>query len=144
MKKTTVEWLMELPKEIREKAFKNQINKGNTESLKDALIRGFLWADSPEGHQYWSRVYDMVSIDTLPPDPKFLSPVHEAFSLWPKNEKFPAFKFDGVEYYTEYAQGTSVEELLYNEARASQEAAIETYGEGEQWQLVIDFLKSEI
>ena len=144
MKKTVVEWLMELPKEIREKAIKNQINKGNTESLKDALMKGFLWENSPEGHEYWSRVYDMALLDTFPPKPRFLSPVHEAFSLWPKNEKFPTFKFDGLEYYTEYAQGTSVEETLYFEAKMSQEAAIETYGEGEQWQPVINFLKTEI
>ena len=146
MKKTVTEWFAQLPKEFREKAIKNKINKGDAESLKDALVKGFVWGDSPEGHEYWGRVYEMVITDALPPEPSFLSPVHEAFSLWPKNEKFPTFKFDGNEYYTEYAQGMSVEELLYNEAKHTQLCVLSDNGmkAADEWEPVINFLQSEI
>ena len=62
MEKTIEEWYKDLPKDVREKAIHNVNNlsyegtlEEKTEDLASALMMGFLWRKSPEGHDYWSE-----------------------------------------------------------------------------------------
>ena len=57
MKKTTTEWLKELPDGIREKALANQTNTNQEyECLSDALLAAFVWGTSREGFSFWQKV----------------------------------------------------------------------------------------
>ena len=64
--KTTREWYNELPNDIKIKALANTkwttIDSSDA-SLSQALLSAFVWADTPEGMDYWSEVYDKVSDD---------------------------------------------------------------------------------
>ena len=33
----------------------------NTSKARNALSGGFIWSDSPQGHKYWSGVYDELT-----------------------------------------------------------------------------------
>ena len=57
-----IEWFEELQEPYRSKAIFNCNNSepftGDTsaDSLKKALISGFIWESTPEGHNYWAKV----------------------------------------------------------------------------------------
>jgi len=64
--KTTREWYNELPNDIKIKALANTkwtTIDSNDASLSTALLAAFVWADTPEGIDYWSEVYDKVKRD---------------------------------------------------------------------------------
>jgi hypothetical protein len=69
--KTTREWYNELPNDIKIKALANTkctTIDSNDASLSEALLGAFLWADTPEGMNYWGEVYDKVKRDELHTD----------------------------------------------------------------------------
>lgn len=58
--KTIKEWFNDLPEDVREKALRNtdDLRLESTElSLKSALIGAFAWEDTPEGGDYWGKIY---------------------------------------------------------------------------------------
>lgn len=54
------EWLKLLPSPYREEAFSKEINEGEINSLKDAIVCAFNWGETTEGHQYWSDLHDSL------------------------------------------------------------------------------------
>lgn len=75
MGKTIKDWLSEMEEPNRSKALKNrkaELIKDNTteeETLKNfgearnlthAIMSGFTWEDTPEGHDYWDSIYDSL------------------------------------------------------------------------------------
>lgn len=61
------EWFEQtLPKEIAEKAIENTITLNSNpktlydkeESFRYSLATSFMWSETPEGHEYWSKIYD--------------------------------------------------------------------------------------
>lgn len=63
--KTTKEWFEALPDncEWKQKALKNVKNNSLEISLSEALNSGFVWAETPEGHDYWRIVYNNIVQD---------------------------------------------------------------------------------
>ena len=58
MTKKTTEWYEQLPEPIRSQATANFNNYfTSSESLPEAIMRGFDWIDSKEGDEYWARVH---------------------------------------------------------------------------------------
>ena len=59
--KTIEEWLMQLKGKAGAKAMNVRITspllRTNAQTLATALSRGFSWADTSEGYEYWSRWY---------------------------------------------------------------------------------------
>jgi N-glycosylase/DNA lyase len=53
------EWFELLPEEHKSKALKSMVN-GETEqeSMVAALSNGLIWKHTPEGKEYWSKVFD--------------------------------------------------------------------------------------
>ena len=53
------EWFELLPEEYKSKALKSMVN-GETEqeSMVAALSNGLIWKHTPEGKEYWSKVFD--------------------------------------------------------------------------------------
>lgn len=64
--KKVSEWLSQLPDPYREQALCNVFLLGNgngdevVESIEKALTGSFLWANSPQGGEYWSKLLDMI------------------------------------------------------------------------------------
>lgn len=65
MSKTIGEWLKELPKDVRKKAMDNvqelefdpeETLNEDVRSLGSAIGSAFIWSDSPEGLDYWSKI----------------------------------------------------------------------------------------
>lgn len=71
-KKTIEEWLTELPQPYRTQALTNWrkcdwLSKHNKEkSLTGAIMYGFEWDATPEGHKYWERIAE-GDYSTSPP-----------------------------------------------------------------------------
>lgn len=58
--KKTKEWLSELPTEVSEKAIANtpaNVLDSEADSLKTALFHAFQWDNSPEGFEYWDKIW---------------------------------------------------------------------------------------
>lgn len=61
--KNIIQWLDELPYQISEQAKRNcrliPYKNGGTkvESLKSALLHGFIWGCTDEGVNYWTEVF---------------------------------------------------------------------------------------
>lgn len=75
MEKTIREWFNELPKPYKEMAIKNlPVNESPVKvtSLREAIVEGFDWDDSPQGNDFWNKVDDYLigSKDKLPSIPK--------------------------------------------------------------------------
>lgn len=53
------EWFELLPEEHKDKALKSMVN-GETEqeSMVSALSNGLIWQHTPEGKEYWSKLFD--------------------------------------------------------------------------------------
>lgn len=79
MKITIREWLADLPKNVRSIAVSNAlanykkhdlefnetlIDLKHVYSMQEALRLGFVWSDSPEGYDFWNKIYNDY-------DPKF-------------------------------------------------------------------------
>ena len=62
--KTIIGYLQSISEEdVRLKAVNNCVNcirNDRAESLPHALLVAFCWAKSPEGHIYWSNIYDSL------------------------------------------------------------------------------------
>jgi len=54
-------WLELLPIPYREEALSKEINRGEANSLKDAIACAFNWDDTTEGHRYWSDLFDSLN-----------------------------------------------------------------------------------
>jgi hypothetical protein len=67
--KTVEQWLNELPKGLRKKAFENLLRdcKDDKEtSMASALRKAFGWAHTKEGFEFWLNIYNKyVAIDRL-------------------------------------------------------------------------------
>lgn len=66
MTKTIEQWFNELPEPYRSQALENTLNqwgekrlKVHESSIKDALLGGFIWKDTPkeQGQDYWRNFY---------------------------------------------------------------------------------------
>lgn len=56
--KNTQEWFSLLKEEHKDKALKNMKNPQTDHySLAGAISNGFVWEDTPEGKDYWNKVY---------------------------------------------------------------------------------------
>jgi len=56
--KKTKEWLETLDKKYRDKALKNMTKADDLHStLAGAVSNGFVWDDTPEGHDFWNGVF---------------------------------------------------------------------------------------
>lgn len=69
--KTYIEWFSLLPSPYKEKAIKNSIqgdwidpDKEQSESMENALAKGFCWTTSPEGEDYWNELFAKISDDS--------------------------------------------------------------------------------
>lgn len=56
-------WLSTLPEGLREQALENRDRSfgdysDNPEDLADAIMHAFQWSDTPDGHDFWSRIHD--------------------------------------------------------------------------------------
>jgi len=53
------EWFELLPEEHKDKALKSMVN-GETEqqSMAAAISNGLIWQHTPEGKEYWSKIFD--------------------------------------------------------------------------------------
>ena len=61
--KTIEEWLRELPIEYRDKALANlRLEKSYLlrRTLSIAILGAFLWSESPEGFDFWRKVYNQI------------------------------------------------------------------------------------
>lgn len=60
--KTAREWFEELPEDVRKKAINNSEKEGLDDipelSLSISLFGAFVWSDTPEGHDFWSKIVD--------------------------------------------------------------------------------------
>lgn len=55
--KTIKQHFEELPEPYRTQALENMAaSDDERDSLKKALYSGFVWAETPQGHDYWSDV----------------------------------------------------------------------------------------
>jgi hypothetical protein len=64
--KTTREWYNELPNDIKIKALANTewtTIDSNDASLSQALLTAFVWTDTPEGMEYWLKIYTDVVLN---------------------------------------------------------------------------------
>lgn len=53
------EWFELLPEEYKSKALKSMVNGENEqESMAAALSNGLIWQSTPDGKEYWSKVFD--------------------------------------------------------------------------------------
>ena len=76
MKKTAIEWYQDLPEPYRTEAIENFKDddlrfcncdlKTEFSNLKAALIIGFEWTESPQGLDYWDKVYNTMLLDKAP------------------------------------------------------------------------------
>ena len=55
----------ELPKEIQEKMIEicYEYGSGDVSRMKENLMGGFVWAETPEGHDFWERILVGEDID---------------------------------------------------------------------------------
>jgi len=53
-------WLELLPIPYREEALSKEINGGDCNSLKAAIVCAFNWDDTAEGHNYWSNLFESL------------------------------------------------------------------------------------
>jgi hypothetical protein len=106
--KTTREWYNELPNDIKIKALANTetsvLNSG-APKLSETLLAAFVWNDTPEGMEYWLKIYTDIVLD-------------ERIQEEPHTDD--VFVDDGnghdkelVDKFNEIAQGFSKEEMLY-------------------------------
>jgi hypothetical protein len=67
MLKTRLEWLNELPYPYKEQALKNiDVPSHVVEvSIHAALSRSFSWDSSPEGAEYWERLFNSIPIEKI-------------------------------------------------------------------------------
>ena len=76
MKKTAIEWYQDLPEPYRTEAIENFKDddarfkwcdlKTEFSSMKEVLADGFDWAASPQGLDYWDKVYNTMLLDKAP------------------------------------------------------------------------------
>jgi N-glycosylase/DNA lyase len=53
------EWFELLPEEHRVKALKSMVNGENEqESMAAALSNGLIWDHTPDGREYWSKLFE--------------------------------------------------------------------------------------
>jgi len=76
MSKTVMEFLNDLPPDVREKALNNlnQNQEMPVENMQEALIEAFDWEDGKDGPFYWASVwleYYKESNENLNKKPKF-------------------------------------------------------------------------
>lgn len=62
--KTKRQWLESLPSPYKEEAIENMEKYGMSGTFdrvaptaSEAIDRAFVWADTPQGHSYWNKVY---------------------------------------------------------------------------------------
>lgn len=61
--KTIEEWLLGLPPGYSNRALENAKNHprydvtGKTNAMADAINRAFSWAKTPEGDQFWNKIF---------------------------------------------------------------------------------------
>ncbi|ADF42363.1 hypothetical protein S-CBS2_gp007 [Synechococcus phage S-CBS2] len=65
MRKTPEEWFEQLPEPYRSQAIANRtidsvVDIGEAHSLTEAFTVGFIWKNTPEGSNYWEKVYHMA------------------------------------------------------------------------------------
>ena len=61
MSKTIKEWFEQLPPDVRENAIANtakHVLHQPADSLFMAINNAFVWADTPQGHEYWQAIYN--------------------------------------------------------------------------------------
>lgn len=59
--RTIKEWLELIPFDrARREAFENVNNNYNRDSLSRALLAGFDWSETDQGHQYWQNLYTAI------------------------------------------------------------------------------------
>lgn len=69
--KTVEQWAQELPEDVREKFLANMVRDNGeiglkliSPSLGHAIAGFFVWRKSPEGHDYWSDIYNKIQQET--------------------------------------------------------------------------------
>jgi hypothetical protein len=110
MKKTTRQWLKDLPEPYRDQALENENKNGNNtnekcDSLPDALIKAFSWPESKEGYIYWDRIHIKLVLDKPLTDlknmisekPQTIEVDWQPIETAPRNEDFLAYE-DGAYY----------------------------------------------
>jgi len=66
--KPILEWFEELPEPYRSQAIENtkkfyegkRLDLLEKESLIKAILAGFVWDTTEQGHGYWSKLYDLI------------------------------------------------------------------------------------
>lgn len=99
LSRTIPEWLDTLPDGYRERAIKNYdpefADGAEIEDMEDALIYGFYWQKSPEGHLFWSLVLEHYPhkspLPPLPEEERELSPFLPEGAKWDAENKFVQF-----------------------------------------------------
>ena len=79
MKKTALEWFNELPEPYKSQAIENATNYshgGDGDSdvnlsmehyfMSDAITSSIHWSSTPQGHDYWNRLYDQYVASERP------------------------------------------------------------------------------
>lgn len=59
--KTRLEWYQDLPEDIRERAVRNTKDIDLSKKVSDfkiAILCGFVFEHTPEGHEFWMHVED--------------------------------------------------------------------------------------
>ena len=63
--KTTREWIEDLDEPYRSEAIKNTpikvLKLKEHISQSKALLDAFVWEDTPQGHDYWSDLHELIS-----------------------------------------------------------------------------------
>ena len=55
-------WQSDWPEDVKHKAIKNTKHGARVHKrLKNALATAFSWKESPEGHDFWAKIYDKLT-----------------------------------------------------------------------------------
>jgi len=84
--KTVKEWLETLPEPYRTQALENAIKSKLDDSSPDfgsAVIMGFIWEKSPQGWDYWNKIFIRASNE------EFRKPTHNLYGWIPVSERLP-------------------------------------------------------
>lgn len=138
---TILNWLETLPSPIRERAIENcrvSFNGDTTvvkKSVGDALVAAFSWENSPEGLDYWNRIYEGLLNPSLEELKAKVSELEKALAeksaAWiPVSERLPdrEIGFDGtVKDYSETV-------LVMDKSSFKQMAYLEWDGKKHYWE----------
>lgn len=60
--KVIKDWLMEMNEPYRSQALKNTKNESTIkhDTFHSALQSAFIWSNSPEGYDYWKRIFNVT------------------------------------------------------------------------------------